>query len=96
MSALTYREFVKRLVFLILIFISPLIAEPAGARDKINVAVAANFICTFQKIASLFEKKAAIRFEAAYSSAGQFYTPIINGAPGSPALYEVGIMSSKT
>ena len=54
---------------------------PVFAQDKINVAVAANFIAPFQEITALFTAQTGIRVEAAYGSTGQLYAQIINGAP---------------
>ncbi|MDD5168112.1 MAG: molybdate ABC transporter substrate-binding protein [Syntrophales bacterium] len=75
----------KRILSLILvaIILSHPSVIPAGEKteDKINVAVAANFIMPFQEITRSFTIKTGIRVEATYSSTGQLYAQIINGAP---------------
>lgn len=53
----------------------------AGAQDKISVAVASNFIQPFKELAQDFETKSGIKVEAAYSSTGNLYSQIVNGAP---------------
>lgn len=58
-----------------------LLAGPALAKEKINVAVAANYIAAFQDISRSFEVKTGISVEATYSSTGQLYAQIVNGAP---------------
>jgi molybdate transport system substrate-binding protein len=51
------------------------------AQDKIFVAVAANFISAFKEIAADFEDKAGVKVEATFSSTGNLYSQIKNGAP---------------
>lgn len=53
----------------------------ALAQEKISVGVAANFISAFKEIAADFEEKAGIRVEATFSSTGNLYSQIKNGAP---------------
>lgn len=53
----------------------------AHAADKISVAVAANFISAFKDLADDFETKTKIKIEGTFSSTGNLYTQIINGAP---------------
>lgn len=53
----------------------------ALAQDKISVAVAANFISAFKEIAADFEAKTKIKVEGTFSSTGNLYSQIINGAP---------------
>jgi molybdate transport system substrate-binding protein len=71
----------KRLAILIQVLIVLLIPALLSAEEKLNVAVAANFIQPVQKIAALFEKKTNIKIEATYASTGKLYSQIINGAP---------------
>lgn len=47
----------------------------------LKAAVAANFIAPFQEIAAAFEAQSKIKVEAAYSSTGNLYAQIVNGAP---------------
>jgi len=64
--------------FLLILLLSPF---SASAQEKISVAVAANFISTFKELAADFEGKAKIKVEGTFSSTGNLYTQIINGAP---------------
>ncbi len=54
---------------------------PVAAGEKISVAVAANFISAFKEIAAGFEAKTKIKVEGTFSSSGNLYSQIINGAP---------------
>lgn len=71
----------KRLVILFQVLIVLLMPGLLSAEEKLNIAVAANFIQPAQKIAALFEKKTNIKIEATYASTGKLYSQIINGAP---------------
>jgi len=51
------------------------------AQDKISVAVAANFISAFKEMAADFEAKTKIKVDGTFSSSGNLYGQIINGAP---------------
>jgi molybdate transport system substrate-binding protein len=51
------------------------------AQEKISVAVAANFISAFKEIAADFEAKTGVKVEATFSSTGNLYSQIKNGAP---------------
>jgi molybdate transport system substrate-binding protein len=53
----------------------------ASAGEKISVAVAANFISAFKEIAADFEAKTKIKVEGTFSSTGNLYSQITNGAP---------------
>jgi molybdate transport system substrate-binding protein len=68
---------------LILTLILSILTMPLNvlAQDKISVAVAANFISTFKEIAADFEAKTKIKVEATFSSTGNLYSQIVNGAP---------------
>jgi molybdate transport system substrate-binding protein len=54
---------------------------PVSAEGKISVAVAANFISAFKEIAADFEGKTKIKVEGTFSSTGNLYNQITNGAP---------------
>jgi len=54
---------------------------PASAGEKISVAVAANFISAFKEIAADFETNTKIKVEGTFSSTGNLYSQITNGAP---------------
>jgi molybdate transport system substrate-binding protein len=68
-------------IFLVTILHVFLVSGTALAQDKINVAVAANFISAFKEIALSFEAKTGVPVEATYASTGQLYAQIKNGAP---------------
>jgi len=53
----------------------------AFAEEKISVAVAANFISAFKDMAADFETKTKIKVEGTFSSTGNLYSQITNGAP---------------
>lgn len=56
-------------------------SNQALAEEKISVAVAANFISAFKDVAADFEAKTKIKVEGTFSSSGNLYSQIINGAP---------------
>jgi len=64
--------------FALIILMSPF---SALAQEKISVAVAANFISAFKEIAADFETKTGVKVEATFSSTGNLYNQIKNGAP---------------
>jgi molybdate transport system substrate-binding protein len=69
----------RMIIALVLIFsTSPL---NVFAEGKISVAVAANFISTFKELAADFEAKTKIKVEGTFSSTGNLYSQITNGAP---------------
>jgi len=56
---------------------------PAGlfAAERLTVGVAANFILPFKALAQTFGRKHSIPVEATFTSSGNLYGQIINGAP---------------
>ena len=56
-------------------------SSSAFADEKISVAVAANFISAFKEMAVDFEAKTKIKIEGTFSSTGNLYSQITNGAP---------------
>ncbi len=58
-----------------------LMPNQAVANEKISVAVAANFISAFKEMAADFEAKTKIKVEGTFSSTGNLYSQITNGAP---------------
>ncbi len=54
---------------------------PAAAQEKIHAAVAANYLSVFKEISLAFEKKEGVKVEATFSSSGNLYAQIVNGAP---------------
>src|SRR5208283_1684752 len=69
--------------FQLLIIVVFFLVNPfsAWSQEKIRVAVAANFIQAFKEIAERFETKTKIKVEATFSSTGNLYSQIVNGAP---------------
>ena len=53
----------------------------AFAEENISVAVAANFISAFKELSADFETKTKIKVEGTFSSTGNLYSQITNGAP---------------
>lgn len=51
------------------------------AEETLTIGVAANFMLPFQEIAHEFEAKNAVKIHATYTSTGNLYGQIINGAP---------------
>lgn len=70
-------------ILLTVIVVAFFISTPnqAFAEEKISVAVAANFISAFKEMAADFEAKTKIKVEGAFSSTGNLYSQITNGAP---------------
>src|ERR1700689_2213977 len=57
------------------------LAGPAAWAEELNVAVAANFFGTLQKVAPKFEQASGNKLLLSSGSSGQFYTQIREGAP---------------
>ncbi len=57
------------------------LAVPAAWAEELNVAVAANFFGTLQKLAPKFEQASGNKLLLSSGSSGQFYTQIRQGAP---------------
>jgi molybdate transport system substrate-binding protein len=53
----------------------------AQAQEKISAAVAANYIAAFKELAADFEARTKIKVEGTFSSTGNLYSQITNGAP---------------
>ncbi|KQC10342.1 MAG: molybdenum ABC transporter substrate-binding protein [Smithella sp. SDB] len=66
------------ITFILVVLIS---SNSAFAEEKISVAVAANFISAFKDMAADFEAKTKIKVEGTFSSSGNLYSQITNGAP---------------
>ena len=66
------------IALIMMILMSPF---SVAAQEKISVAVAANFISAFKEIAADFEKKTGVKAEGTFSSTGNLYSQIKNGAP---------------
>ena len=66
------------IAFILIILMS---SFSAFAEEKISVAVAANFISAFKELAADFEAKTNIKVEGTFSSTGNLYSQITNGAP---------------
>jgi molybdate transport system substrate-binding protein len=72
------RSFRIVVAFILIILMSSI---SAFAEEKISVAVAANFISAFKDMAADFEAKTKIKVEGTFSSTGNLYSQITNGAP---------------
>jgi molybdate transport system substrate-binding protein len=72
-------KIIRFVVALVLIILMSSVSAIAG--EKISVAVAANFISAFKDMAADFEAKTKIKVEGTFSSTGNFYSQITNGAP---------------
>ena len=68
------------LLLLLAASVAASVALAAGA-EQLNVAVAANFFGTLQKLAPKFEQASGNRLLLSSGSSGQFYTQIREGAP---------------
>jgi molybdate transport system substrate-binding protein len=75
------RRGTRRLVVLWLLATLPALAAPAAWAEELNVAVAANFFGTLQKLAPKFEQASGNKLLLSSGSSGQFYTQIRQGAP---------------
>jgi molybdate transport system substrate-binding protein len=69
-------RFVAAFILIVLMSYTSVLAE-----EIISVAVAANFITAFKEIAADFETKTKIKVEGTFSSTGNLYSQITNGAP---------------
>jgi molybdate transport system substrate-binding protein len=58
-----------------------LVATGSASAEELNVAVAANFFGTLQKLAPKFEQASGHKLTLSSGSSGQFYTQIRQGAP---------------
>jgi molybdate transport system substrate-binding protein len=66
------------IAFILIILMS---SFSAFAGENISVAVAANSISVFKELAADFEAKTKIKVEGTFSSTGNLYSQITNGAP---------------
>jgi len=66
------------IIWLCIVLLSPslLLAE-----QELTAGVAANFILPFEDLSRIFEQKTAIRVRATFTSTGNLYAQIKNGAP---------------
>ncbi len=72
----------KKSILVVVLLLSVLAAPfQVSAQDKISVGVAANFISAFKEIAASFEEQTGVKVEATFSSTGNLYSQIKNGAP---------------
>ena len=67
-------------IILLLTTLSLLISSISNA-ESLNIAVAANFILPFKEIASKFENETDIKVDGTFTSTGNLYSQIRNGAP---------------
>ena len=74
------KQFTAFALFLVL-SVNLLTPFTASAQEKLRVAVAANYIQAFGELAAGFEAKTGVKVEGTFSSSGNFYAQITNGAP---------------
>ena len=77
--------------FSLIVLILLLFPFSVSAQEKINAAVAANYIQAFKEISQAFEKQTDVKVEATFSSTGNLYGQIINGAP-----YDIFLSADET
>jgi molybdate transport system substrate-binding protein len=73
------RGMIKVAIFAGLMF--SLLWTPVAFAESLRVAVASNFIEPFKEISAAFEKETNIKVEGTFSSSGNLFTQIVNGAP---------------
>jgi molybdate transport system substrate-binding protein len=66
------------IIWLWIVLLSP---SPLLAEQELIAGVAANFILPFESLSGAFEQKTAIRVKATFTSTGNLYSQIKNGAP---------------
>ena len=71
----------KALLLFLLLLVPCVFPPSAGAADKLVVGVAANFILPFNAMAQVFEGRTSIRVDPIFTSTGNLYAQIRNGAP---------------
>ena len=69
------------LKYIVLPIMTILAISPASPVEKIHAAVAANYIQPFRDLAAAFEKETGIGVDATFSSSGNLYSQVTNGAP---------------
>ena len=65
----------------IIIFVNLIFPGVVFAAEVVRVAVASNYIQTFKEISAIFVARTGIKIEASYTSSGNLYSQIVNGAP---------------
>lgn len=70
--------FLHRLFFSLFIFLVPV---QSWAAESLNVAVASNFVSSFEPIAEAFEQKYGIHINVISGSTGKLYEQIAHGSP---------------
>ncbi|MBK8163539.1 MAG: molybdate ABC transporter substrate-binding protein [Gammaproteobacteria bacterium] len=66
-------------MFLVALFSADI--SPAGAREPLNIAVAANVRYAFDELAAAFRRETGIETAGVYASSGKLTAQIMNGAP---------------
>jgi len=70
-----------RISLIFSIFTALFASSVSYAQEKINVAVAANYIKPFKELIQVYEARTGVRVEATFTSTGKLYGQITNGAP---------------
>jgi molybdate transport system substrate-binding protein len=71
----------RRYTFFLLVLFLLVYSIPATAAESLNIAVAANFMKTFKKIAKSFESENQVSVNGTFASSGHLTGQITNGAP---------------
>ncbi|MFC1580515.1 molybdate ABC transporter substrate-binding protein [Thermodesulfobacteriota bacterium] len=71
----------KNIFFFLFTLIAVFFSQPLEALEKPIIGVAANFILPFKDMARAFEQKTSIRLNPIFTSTGNLYAQIRNGAP---------------
>lgn len=71
----------KKSIFSLIMGACLLWCPTLSAEEKLMVGVAANFMLPFEEIAHDFKGKTLVKIDAVYTSTGNLYGQIINGAP---------------
>lgn len=81
MAHIAKHRYAKALIFSLLLLFPCFFPLSAGAAEKLVVGVAANFILPFNVMVRVFEKKTSIHVDPVFTSTGNLYEQIRNGAP---------------
>ncbi len=69
----------KRFTLMLLFLIS--VAMPVFSEEVLRAGVAANYIKAFNEISAEFKAETGIKVEATFTSSGNLYNQVVNGAP---------------
>ena len=72
---------IKKNIFLLVVSCCLIWCTTSSAEEKLTIGVAANFMVPFKEIAHKFETQTDVNIDATFTSTGNLYGQIINGAP---------------